>query len=253
MTHRVNIGEVYDKNINFLIGSGASVGLIPTLSLGMKIDDENNHTIETLATEFDVDDDRIRQALLFMHYYRDCLVPAVDLSLKQAENSEPGRKVTNNYRQFLRTLIALLERKKSDRRCNIFTTNYDGCFPLVADSLLSSGQYDFVINDGADGFRTRLLDVRHYNKVTDRRGMFGSHRVEIPQINLLPLHGSVHWQKVHDRIRVDYASRAFDAPPELEFCEKQLNQFSQAISNPETTLEKLRSIDIGLADVPCLI
>lgn len=34
----IRVSDVYNKNLNFLIGSGASSGLFPTLALGIKDD-----------------------------------------------------------------------------------------------------------------------------------------------------------------------------------------------------------------------
>ena len=44
----ISIKEIYDKDINFPIGSGASVGLSPTLNVKIKENNEKNTTIESL-------------------------------------------------------------------------------------------------------------------------------------------------------------------------------------------------------------
>lgn len=50
MTDRINISEIYDKHLSFLVGAGASYGLFPTLALDIKNVLNENQTIETLAT-----------------------------------------------------------------------------------------------------------------------------------------------------------------------------------------------------------
>jgi hypothetical protein len=96
-----------------------------------------------------------------MHYYASCIRPAEQLDLRQIEPEEPGATVFKNYRTFLTTALEMVKRRKAlDRRCNVFTTNYDGCFPLVADALIKEGHTDFVLNDGARGFAQRILQAR---------------------------------------------------------------------------------------------
>ncbi|WP_256990772.1 hypothetical protein [Burkholderia sp. HI2714] len=108
---------------------------------------------------FEQDDgDRRRLVPLFMHYYSSCIRPAERLTLEAAVNTEAGAKTIKNYRTFLTTALERVSRRKAlDRRCNLFTTNNDGCFPLVADELIKVGRTDFVLNDGARGFSKRIF------------------------------------------------------------------------------------------------
>ena len=67
--HQIKLEEIYDKNIDLLIGSGASYGLFPTLAVNMKNGDIS-HTIETIATKIEQSNSshELRlKALLFMH------------------------------------------------------------------------------------------------------------------------------------------------------------------------------------------
>lgn len=64
-----DIGAIYDKHLNLLIGSGASSGLLPTLALKVTRADGSPHSIETLATQYEQASDKPRLAALFMHYY----------------------------------------------------------------------------------------------------------------------------------------------------------------------------------------
>ena len=53
MSNQIKVDEIYDYNLNFLLGSGASSGLFPTLALSLRSEDGNNLTIEMLAEEFE--------------------------------------------------------------------------------------------------------------------------------------------------------------------------------------------------------
>ena len=196
MNQKININDIYDKNINFLIGSGASYGLFPTLALNIKGTAGENQTIETLATLFDEESDEY--ALLFMHYYKECIEPAIIFDIETV-GAEPIKKaVIENYKKFIDTLLIILERRKSNEKsCNIFTTNYDGCFVHTADKVLQSGKVEFIINDGTRGFKRRYIHSKNFNSSVYQKGVFGNHRSEIAQINLIHLHGSVYWHKDH--------------------------------------------------------
>ncbi|WP_161828829.1 hypothetical protein [Steroidobacter agaridevorans] len=142
----IALGDIYDKDINFLFGSGASFGLLPTLRLGLRKDDGQRWTLEELATHFENTNDG-RYIPLFMHYYTSCIQPAQLLDVGSVAD-DIGKNVLENYRIFLQTVLSMLQRRPAlVRRCNLFTTNYDGCIPLVADDLLRRGSYDFVLNE----------------------------------------------------------------------------------------------------------
>ncbi|NOR62298.1 MAG: hypothetical protein GQ535_07395 [Rhodobacteraceae bacterium] len=70
----INRNDIYDKNLNFLIGSGASVGLLPTLELKLKQSGSTKqHTLETLATKFEDDEDLM--CLIFSYYVENVIAP----------------------------------------------------------------------------------------------------------------------------------------------------------------------------------
>jgi len=178
---------------------------VPTLQLQVQTGDgDSRYTLEDLATRFERDEDR-RLIPLFMHYYASCIRPAEQLTLEGAAAGEPGATVIKNYRTFHITALEMVKRRKAlDRRCNVFTTNYDGCFPLVADALINEGHIDFVLNDGARGFARRVLQARNFGAYLCQAGVFGRYQSSIPQINLIHLHGSVYWSKVDAAIQVGY-------------------------------------------------
>ncbi len=210
MSSPIKIDEIYGSNVNFLVGAGASYGLFPTLALKVKDEAqaEKKQTIETLATHFDRIENKTLHTLLFMHYYRTCIHPACMFSVESATGDEQ-LAVLANYRRFIETLLQMIDRRKPmEKRCNIFTTNYDGLFALVAEDILASGTSDFCINDGTRGFRRKLLNARNFSSFLCQSGVFDQHRTSVPQLNLIHLHGSVYWRKWRAGIEVNYGLRA---------------------------------------------
>ena len=238
MVRHIKLDDIYDKNINFLIGSGASVGLFPTLAVDVKSDTGESQTIESLATNFESKGEEDQKAFLFLHYFKNCIKPVMsfDVSSKEIKDNSSKLGVVDNYRSFLRTILTVLERKKqNERRCNVFTTNYDGCIPFVADDIQKSGAFDFIMNDGTRGFSRRHLQAKNYNSFVYQTGIFERNHSDIPQINFIPLHGSVYWEKHGGEIIVDYSKR-------LESClidksiEEDLKKFSEVICDSSKIL-----------------
>ncbi|WP_369934844.1 hypothetical protein [Xanthomonas tesorieronis] len=244
-TTMISIGDIYDKDINFLFGAGASFGVLPTLQLQLKTGvGDTRFTLEELATQFDRDKDR-RLVPLFMHYYADCIRPAEQLSLESAQSTAAGATVIQNYRAFLTTALEMVKRRKAlDRRCNVFTTNYDGCFPLVADALIKEGKIDFVLNDGARGFTQRTLQARNFGAYLCQAGVFGRYLSSIPQINLIHLHGSVYWSKSDTAILVGYDLSAREDLLDAAALE-MLAPFSAVLGDPEKMLADLPGTDFS--------
>ena len=246
MTHEINIKDVYDKPISFLFGSGSSFGLFPTLALGVKGNDGSPQSLETLAAHFDEDPNQT--TALFMHYYANCVRPAQIFSADSISTDAHKSAVLNNYRTFLETILQILQRRKSvDVRCNIFTTNYDGCFPIVADSLVEQGNIDFVLNDGTRGFQKRYLQPRAFNSYLCQTGIFERSVSAVPQINLIHLHGSVYWKKDGANVLVDYAS-ASDDDLLSEELRNTLLPFSAALLDDTLKVDDIPKVDIPVAD-----
>jgi hypothetical protein len=241
----ISIEDIYNQDINFLFGSGASFGLLPTLQLQLRVGAEDRrYSLEELATKFEREKDR-RLIPLFMYYYANCIRPAEALRL-DTMTAEPGATVIKNYRTFLLTALEMVKRRKAlDRRCNVFTTNYDGCFPLVADALIKDGNVDFVMNDGARGFTSRILQARNFGSYLCHSGVFGRYQSSVPQINLIHLHGSVYWSKLDAAIRVDYDLK--DKQDLLDAdARAMLQPFSDALNNPWAALDDVP--DTGFTD-----
>jgi hypothetical protein len=248
MKQSISPSDVYDKDLNFLVGSGASYGLFPTLELKIKGDDGLSLSLEDLATKFEKSADA-RLTPLFMHYYRSCIYPAQFFTLDDLEANATAQKVGQNYRQFVETILNILQRRKSrERRCNLFTTNYDGCFPLITDKILTEGNTDFLLNDGTRGFRSRYLHTQNFNTFLCQTGIFERHQTNIPQINLIHLHGSVYWKKSNSNILVNYENS--NSPSFLsEDSISKLSTFSDCLNDDSMTLDKLKNPDLLKSDI----
>ncbi|MCG6576497.1 hypothetical protein EGM97_17480 [Pseudomonas sp. AF32] len=194
--------DIYNKNINVLLGSGASADLFPTLALKVKSPSGKWQTIETLATTYA--DWANRYTALFMHYYNTCIYPVQNFSPENVKDPK-ARTNLDNYENFIVTILGLLDRRKDlNRKINIFTTNYDGCLAHSADNILANGSHDFVINDGASGFHKKILHAKNFSTFQCQTGIFERSHYGIPQINLIHLHGSVYWSKDSEKIEVRY-------------------------------------------------
>ncbi len=201
---KINKSDIYEKNLNFLLGSGASYGLLPTLALKLKqVGSDEAHTVETLATKYEGMPDF--QAHLFSWYVREVILPAAEYNPNSTLfNTDAQNKVIENYRQFVETVLKILSKKSHKKRVNIFTTNYDGMVAHTAETLLRLGSYDFHLNDGTDGFVKRTLNARNFGRYFQDHGVFDRHAKSVPQINLIQLHGSVYWYKDGEKIEVSY-------------------------------------------------
>ena len=244
MSDDINIGDIYDKNINFLIGSGASFGLFPTLSLNIKDEGNNAQTIETLATILNDGPDKSAYCLLFMHYYKSCIEPVITFDLEEARSNPDMIGVIKNYEIFISTILTILQRRKNEKKCNIFTTNYDGCFVHVADEILQKGNEDFVVNDGARGFNKRYLQAKNFNSFLCQTGVFERHVSEIPQINLIHLHGSAYWHQEQESIRVCYQQKGDERKIDEALFNK-LEGFSETLLDDNKTIGELPKIELS--------
>lgn len=231
--------DIYNKNINILIGSGASADLFPTLGLQIKNSKNELESIETLATHFENDPEK--KTALFMHYYNTCICPAQRFDPDLIDD-EDGLVNLESYEAFLKTVLGLLDRRQdANRKVNIFTTNYDGCLAHAANKILGEGSYDFVVNDGAAGFFSRFLHAKNFNTYQCQTGVFERTIYSVPQINIINLHGSVYWYKDDEKIKVDYqAERDSILMPSMI---KKIEGFSNYLTTKGGTTAGIPNVD----------
>lgn len=198
MPDQLNVKDIYEQNLNFLIGAGASHGFLPTLALKIKDENGQKHTFETLAKKFESSNEM--RALLFMLYYKECIKPGLPYVCPKGVPAPPKtpqkESVINEYKHFITTLIHILNRQKnSAKKSNIFTTNYDNCFETASEELLAERTAQFYVNDGSIGFQKKIFHTRNFNNRLVNKGVFERYDQILPQINILHAHGSVHWEK----------------------------------------------------------
>jgi len=233
----IPFAEIYDKNINFLIGSGASYGIAPTLELKIKHANGCPHTVETLGKHFEDQGKLDLMALLLMHYYVECIKPILLFDYEKAGLEQ--KKVIESYKSFLRSISFLLNRKRANKQCNIFTSNYDNCFVQAIESIYKETCFGFNLNDGAKGFGKKYLSARNFNTIQYETSQFRQHKTEIPQVNLIHLHGSVFWKKEDElAISVDYKNKLADIDSE-NIMKSVVSEFSNIVSNDVARLEEL--------------
>ena len=96
--------------------------------------------------------------------------------------------------------------------------------------MLRRGNIDFIVNDGARGFSKRYLQARNFNSLVSHTGIFDRHRIAIPQINLIHVHGSAYWYKDGANILVDYSKIKDDRLIQGSLFEK-LEGFSEVLKD----------------------
>src|SRR5690554_2077484 len=120
MSDKFNLYDVYEQNLNFLFGAGASFGFLPTLALAIKDAEGKAYTFETLAKELGKDNvNKHLYALLFMYYYKSCIEPG--LPKKRNPRRRNRSQVLGQYKVFLQTLVSVLEKQgPNDKKCNVY-------------------------------------------------------------------------------------------------------------------------------------
>lgn len=240
-TSKIDLNDLHDKNINYLIGAGASAGLFPTLSLNIKTGDKWE-TIETLATEFDSIKASHLKALLFMYYYEECIKPVSTIDFTNLNDN--GQVVIDNYKKFMKLNLEILRRKRDyNRKVNFFTTNYDSCLAHAADEVYEEKTVRFNINDGSRGFHKKIVEARNFNCMTTESGIFDRDKEVQRQINLIHLHGSAFWRKHNDSILIDYSSAGQIVSPS-SIDSMYFNDFKGMLESGTVTVEDLCSMTI---------
>lgn len=162
------------KQLNFLIGSGASYPAIPLMSeiKGENTKEKNQKLLEEIK---DVS--------------KSLICPNEN---KERNNSD----VLNSYENFRLAVSDVLNNANSrqvPREATLFTTNYDLFIEKALDSVLENTS--LVFNDGARGYFNRYLDGSNYNKSVSYRGLNNNYIDELPSLSLIKPHGSVNWER----------------------------------------------------------
>ena len=189
--------DIQGKNVNFLIGAGASFGVVPTLWVKSL-----NKSFEDLLTskDFNENQKKVLYFIWFELWIRKTKINDFDLK----------NETHNQYNRFIKNLINYLNNEGFDRpkRLNIFTSNYDTLFEMTFDSLSEENRLTYF-NDGSRGFFKKYISTENYHLKISHSGMSDSFQREIPTINLLKIHGSVSWSNVNDKIEVSLENEVF--------------------------------------------
>lgn len=216
-----------EKNINFLIGSGASYPFFPTLGNVEKYLTKNSLTEET-------------QHLVYAIYFNKVIMKNKDLFGDKVEGNKV--KILDSYYGFIDNLtkkMFLRNSRLSPNRVNIFTTNYDIFFEKAIDLKLNNNQQLFF-NDGANGYFNRILSSNNYHRTMSLNGVFDNYQKEIPMINLVKCHGSITWEKVNDDLikvnkHVGILDDILAAYGELKINKMQVGIFEKYLIEENTT------------------
>jgi hypothetical protein len=238
MTDRFSLYDVYEQNLNFLFGAGASYGFLPTLALKIKNGQGQPYTFETLAKELEHSEKKALHSLLFKLYYHECIYPGLPGYINQ-ELLPQKEAVIDNYAKFLQTLIAVLQKQnRSDKKCNIYTTNYDNCFELAADKIISEQSVNCVVNDGSAGFQKRKFHTKNFNNRVIQKGIFDKHAETVPQVNILHPHGSVYWERLDQTIEVNYGNSSYQI--EFDSNEREnIQRLKEFVSDPRANFRDI--------------
>ncbi|TOM96825.1 SIR2 family protein [Vibrio parahaemolyticus] len=247
----ININDIWQNNVNLLIGSGASYGLFPTLETKM-----DGESIETLGKHFEDENKNKLKSLLFMHYYVSCIEPVItfdiDLIKLGAEILEltddiKKLEVIQNYKKLLNTLRVIASKNKSQLKSNIFTTNYDSCFTNAYEELLLEySNLEFNINDGTKGFSRKFLEVRNFDTYEVKSSIFGKNKSVTPQACLVHLHGSAYWHLNNQRIAVDYQNNKSKFKDKFfDDVQAELEAIKSILNNSASTRDSFNTIELG--------
>ena len=185
--------DIQGKNVNFLIGAGASTGVIPTLWV-----DSINKSFEDLLTDNNYSED---QKKVLYYIWFELWIRKTKVTDYDSEN------ITHiQYNHFIKNLIKFLNNEGFDKpkRLNIFTSNYDTLFEMTFDELSKDNR------------------LTYFNDV--------SFQLEIPTINLLKIHGSVTWSNVNNLIKVDFENQSYQELCELS--DEIINLIKNFNNNP---------------------
>lgn len=185
---------IQSGNLNFLVGSGASM---PAIKVAGNIEAE----INSLLIGGNVADADLK-ALEFIEELAE-----TNVDLLADIDDQPITETLANYADFLSTVDGILFERKNillPRQANIFTTNYDLFIEKAASKLPN-----VTLNDGFD--RTSAVGSRYvfspekYFDRTYRSGSSNDRIAELPVVNLIKVHGSLSWQRDGDK-EIRYAS-----------------------------------------------
>lgn len=183
------------KNINFLIGAGASVPMYPSLSFG-----ENLPSFEDVASHANIS--KKARIFLYIYYFLRWIEP-MGINGEKFQSNYSNHEVFLNYKGLVKFFYNYLqcESNENPKRINVFTTNYDLLFERAFDDFLFNNPLMYF-NDGSRGVFTKYVSNKNFYLNVTHSGYNDNYRREVPTVNLFKLHGSLSWQLFKDKIIV---------------------------------------------------
>ena len=141
------------KNINFLIGVGASVPMYPSLSFGPSLP-----SFEEIASHNAIS--KQAKILLYIYYFLHWIEP-MRISEKEFRDKHSNDKVFLNYQKLVENFYDYLQREsdESSKKVNVFTTNYDLLFERAFDEFLFSNPL-IILTMGHEAFLLNMLSKK---------------------------------------------------------------------------------------------
>ena len=219
------------KNINFLIGAGASMPYLKTLALS-----------NTDLSFEDLFEESSRDAGNKTSYNYLCACFVYNSIIKGTYSEIDGRdgickKLKENYIEFLNSIYKILSSNsiQQPKRANIFTTNYDMFFENAFDNIASKNS-NINFNDGSYGFVNKTISTARFHTKITRLGVDSRFEFEIPMFNLIKLHGSLNWAiESNDKLCINNSMLE-----SLKFSEKEIQEIDKLNSliegNEATTI-----------------
>lgn len=193
-----NILETLEgKNINFLIGAGASMPYLQSLELGNDISFEDLYE----ASKNDDSKQKSYEYLSACFLYNSIIKGTYEKIQKQQAKNGDCKKIAQQYQLFIKNLYGILRRNsiQQPKRANIFTTNYDMFFEYSFDEI-GKNNNNVYFNDGSYGFINKTVSVDRFHIKVTNVGVDSRFEREMPMINLMKLHGSLNWKSDNDKI-----------------------------------------------------
>ena len=229
------------KNINFLIGAGASMPYLKTLSLENK-----SFTFEDDFDESHYDNyDQKVLDYLSAYFLHNSLSKGTYASISK-DDTENAKEVKENYMNFIECISTILSRNsiQQPKRANIFTTNYDMFFEFAFDEVASKNSF-VTFNDGSCGFVNKTISTERFHRKVLTVGVENHYENELPMMNIIKLHGSLSWFIESEQIRVKNDISLNDGFSKEQCSElEKIKEFSKA----ENKYEMIENIENEVKD-----
>ncbi|MCB0476751.1 MAG: hypothetical protein KDC84_01215 [Crocinitomicaceae bacterium] len=236
---------IQDSNLNFLIGSGASVPFFDTLG---NIENWLTDLVEYAGANEDVK--KYVKASIYKNYFdvamgtNSVIRDYSDLKHEYAaDNSTPDNRLQNvslAYYKFLSSINEIVYERRSNtvtKQVNLFTTNIDVFLEKTIEEI--GGQF----NDGFHGIFNQRFSLSNFKKSYFQKSQHYDNVSELPVFNLLKVHGSVTWKKNGQNIEFDnleLVEEVKNTIGALTFLDiKGLNDAKWASDNRDLTIKEI--------------